>query len=103
MVHVVKVVNTHIDAGASIAEMESKINFRLRVSMLQSKEMNSTAQYSFRIQIGRGMTRAINSARLALFIHRITSAKRTREVRLALLVGESSTQLLMYSLDMYVS
>ena len=48
------------------------------------------------------MTRAINSARLALFIHRITSAKRTREVRPALLVGESSTQLLMYSLDMYV-
>ena len=50
MVHVVKVVNTHIDAGASIAEMESnyKINFRLRVSMLQSKETNSTAQYSFR-------------------------------------------------------
>ena len=49
------------------------------------------------------MTRAINSARLALFIHRIMSAKRTREVRPALLVGESSTQLLMYSLDMYVS
>ena len=48
MVHVVKVVNTHIDAGASIAEMESKINFRLQVSMLQSKEMNSRAQYSFR-------------------------------------------------------
>ena len=95
MVHVVKVVNKHIDARASIVEMESKINFRLRVSMLLSKEMNSTAQYS--------MTRAINSARLALFIHRITSAKRTREVRPALLVGESSTQLLMYSLDMYVS
>ena len=49
------------------------------------------------------MTRAINSARLALFIHKITSAKRTREVRPALLVGESSTQLLMYSLGMYVS
>ena len=55
------------------------------------------------LQIGRGMMRAINSARLALFIHRITSAKRTREVRPALLVGESSTQLLMYSLGMYVS
>ena len=41
------------------------------------------------------MTRAINSARLALFIHRITSAKRMREVRPALLVRESSTQLLM--------
>ena len=104
MVHVVKVVNAHIDAGASIVEMESKINFRLRVSMLESKEINSTAQYTAsELQIGRGMTRAINSARLALFIHRITSAKRTREVRPALLVGESSTQLLMYSLDMYVS
>ena len=42
---VVKVVNIHIDAEASIAEMESKIDSRLRVSMLQSKEMNSTAQY----------------------------------------------------------
>ena len=68
--------------------------------MLQSKEMNSIA-YST-AQIGCGMTRAINSARLALFIHRITSAKRMHEVRPALLVRESSTQLLMYSLDMYV-
>ena len=37
--------------------------------------------------------------RLALFIHGITSAKRTREVRPAVLVRESSTQLVMYSLD----
>ena len=71
--------------------------------MLQSKEMNSTARTAFELQIGRGMTHAINSARLALFIHRITSAKRTGEVRPALLVEESSTQLLMYSLGMYVS
>ena len=97
MVHVVK--GHHIDASASIVEMESKTDYRLRVSMLQSQEMNSTAQYSFQT---RGMTRAINSARLTLFIHRITSAKRTREVRAALLVGESSTQLLIYSLDIYV-
>ena len=40
--------------------------------------------------------------RLALFIHRITLTKRTREVRSALLVRESNTQLLMYSLDMYI-
>ena len=40
--------------------------------------------------------------RLALFIHRITLAKRTREVQSALLVRESNTQLLMYSLDMYI-
>ena len=80
--------------------MESKTDSRLRVSMLQSTRQHGTAS---ELQIGRGMTRAINSARLALFIHRITSAKRTREVRPALLVGESSTQLLMYSLGMYVS
>jgi hypothetical protein len=50
------------------------------------------------LQIGRDMARAIYSARLAIFIHRITSAKRTREVRPAvgLLVRESSTQLLIY-------
>ena len=41
----------------------------------------------------------IYSARLALFIHGIMSAKRTREVRPAVLVRESSTQLLIYSLD----
>ena len=39
------------------------------------------------------------SARLALFIHRIMSAKRTHEVQLAVFVRESSTQLVMYSLD----
>ena len=46
--------------------------------------------------------RAIYSARLALFIHGITSAKRTHEVRPAVLVRECSTQLVMYSLDTYV-
>ena len=54
------------------------------------------------IIIGRGMARcvrAIYSARLALFIHGITSSKRTREVRPAVLVKESSTQFVMYSLD----
>ena len=50
MVHVVKVVSINIDAGASIAEMESKTDSQPRhghVLMLQSQEMNSTAQYSF--------------------------------------------------------
>ena len=55
------------------------------------------------IQVCWGKHCAINSARLALFIHRITSAKRMREVQPALLVRENSTQVLMYSLDMYVS
>ena len=47
-------------------------------------------------RVGRGMAhsvRAMYSARLALFINGITSAKRTREVRPAVLVRESSTQL----------
>ena len=43
--------------------------------------------------------RAIHNARLALFIHGITSANRMREVRPAVLVRESNTQLVMYSLD----
>ena len=42
---------------------------------------------------------AIYSTRLALFIHGITSAKRTREVRPAVLLRESSAQLIMYLLD----
>ena len=49
-------------------------------------------------QVGRGV-RTIYSTRLALFIHGITSAKRTRELRPMVLVRESSTQLLIYSLD----
>ena len=44
IVLMVHVVNIHIDDGPSIAEMKSKTDARLRVSMLQSKEMNSTAQ-----------------------------------------------------------
>ena len=49
----------------------------------------------------RGMMRAIvlDSTRLALSIHRITSAKKMREVWPVVLVGESSAQLLMYLLD----
>ena len=61
--------------------------------------MNSTAPYSSERQVGRGMARsvsAIYSARLALFF---ISAKRMHEVWPAVLIRESSTQLLMYSLD----
>ena len=39
------------------------------------------------------MMHVIYSERLALFIHRITLAKRTREVQPVLFVRESSTQL----------
>ena len=65
----------------------------------QSQETNSTASEH---QVSRGIAhsvRATYSIRLALFIHGITSAKRTREVRPAVLRRESSTQLIMYSLD----
>ena len=44
-------------------------------------------------------TSAIYRASLVLFIHGITSAKRMREVRPAVLIRESSTQLVMYLLD----
>ena len=36
---------------------------------------------------------------MVLFIHGITSAKRTLELQPAVLVRESSTQILIYSLD----
>ena len=94
---------THIDTGASIAEMESESRPRptldLDTDNFQSQETNSTASEH---QVSRGMAhsvRAIYSTRLALFIHGITSAKRTREVRPTVLYRESSTQLIMYSLD----
>ena len=94
---------THIDTGASIAEMESESRPRptldLDTDNFQSQETNSTASEH---QVSRGMAhsvRATYSTRLALFIHGITSAKRTREVRPAVLHRESSAQLIMYSLD----
>ena len=54
MLHVVKgrqYSTSHNNGGASIAEIESEIDSRPQqgqVSMFQSQEMNSTAQYSFR-------------------------------------------------------
>ena len=57
---------------------------------------------NFRLVAGTSpftVMRAIYSARLALFIHGITLAKRMCEVQPAVLIGESSTQLVMYSLD----
>ena len=66
----------------------------------QSQETNSTAPYSIRVGCGMAQSvHAIYSTRLALFIHGITSAKRTREVWLPILTRESSTQLIVYSLD----
>ena len=68
----------------------------------QLQETNSTASEH---QVGRGMAhsvRAIYSTRLALFIRGITSAKRTREVRPAVLRRESSTHPVMYSRDSYM-
>ena len=81
--------STHlIDVCALIAEMESEIDSRPQqglVSMLQSQEMNSIAQYSFRT-----LDRSWHDACyiLILFIH---TAKRMREVRPVVLIRESST------------
>ena len=76
---------TYIDTGTSIAEMGSESRPRSTLDLdsdnFQSQETNSTASEH---QVSRGMAhsvRAIYSTRLALFIHGITSAKRTREVR----------------------
>ena len=95
--------HTHIDTGASIAEMESEsrpwLTLDLDTDNFQSQETNSTAS---EYQVSRSMAHsvhAIYSTRLALFIHGITSAKRTCEVWPAVLSRESSTQLIMYSLD----
>ena len=94
----------HINAGASIAEMESETNldsdiFRCFNHRRQTRQ-HSTAS---KLQIGHGMVRcmmhSIYSARLALFI---MSANRTREVWPAILTRKSSTQLVMYTLDTFV-
>ena len=80
--------------------MESETDSQPRqghVSMLQSNAGDE--RYSFRTSdCSWHDARAIHvySTRLALFIHGITSAKKTREVRPAILVRESSTQLLIY-------
>ena len=96
---------THIDTGASITEMESESRLRptldLNTGSFQSQETNSTASEH---QVSRSMAHSVRaihvySTRLALSIHGITSAKRTLEVRPAVLRRESSAQLIMYSLD----
>ena len=51
-----------------------------------------------KLQIGHGACYVSHGTRLVLFIQGITSAKRTHEFWPAVLNGESSTQLLMYSL-----
>ena len=59
-----------------------------------------------KLQIARGMVScmhdAIHSTRLAFVIYGITSARRMCEVRPVVLIRESSTQLLIYSLDIYM-
>ena len=79
-----------MDASTLITEMESETDSQPRqwqVSMLQSQEMNSTVQYSFRTldrswhhAIAYHMHDDIYSTRLALFIHGITSTKKMHEV-----------------------
>ena len=74
--------------------------FQCFINHRRRSRQRSTAS---KLQIDRGiacyMMHAIYCTRLALFIHKITSAKKTREVRPAILVRESSTQLIMYLLD----
>ena len=75
---------TSFDASVTGDELDSAVqlpNFRSVVALRAACSMHD----------------AIYSARLALhvFIHGIMSAKRTREVRPVVLIGESSTQLLM--------
>ena len=81
------------------SESRPRPTLDLDTDNFQSQETNSTASEH---QVSRGMAhsvRAIYSTRLALFIHGITSAKRTREVRPAVHRRESSAQLIIYSLD----
>ena len=59
-------------------------------------ELDSAIQL---LNIGLVSAWYIVCARLPLFIHGITSSKRTREVWPAVLVRESITQFVMYSLD----
>ena len=65
--------------------------------------MNSKAQYSFRTSdrsvVARCAMCAVYSIRPALFIHGNTKAKKTREGWPAILVRESNSQLIRYSLD----
>ena len=106
MVHMVKgrQYSANIIQATSIPAPQSlrwslRLTLNLNTDNFQSQETNSTASEH---QVGRSMAhsvRAIYSTRLALFIHGITSAKRTHEVRPAVLCRESSTQLVMYSLD----
>jgi hypothetical protein len=84
---------------ASIAEMVTLDLDSDKFRCFNHRRRTQQRSTASELQIGRDMARAIYSARLAIFIYGITSAKRTREVRPAVLVRENSTQLLMYSLD----
>ena len=113
MVHV-KVVN--IMRAQSISCIHGYRHLKQRWSLKLTLDLDSdtfwyfnhrrwTLQHSTasKLQIARGMVcsmhDAIYSTRIALVIYRIMSAKRICEVRPVVLIRESSTQLLIYSLD----
>ena len=127
MVRVVKVVNI-VGSRYSTPQSQTRLWSSgvwelLSTSTVKSfkAEKNSTAQYSFRTSDRSGGTLCVLSlagqplqergwpARLVpdiysaglsiYYIHRITSAKRTCEVRPSLLVREGNTLLVRYSLD----
>ena len=78
------------------SESRPRPTLDLDTDNFQSQETNLTASEH---QVSRGMAhsvRAIYSTTLALFTHGITSAKRTREVRPAVLRRENSAQILVY-------
>ena len=86
MVHsMVKVVNIEYAPSTSLIVT----NFDASIT---GDELDSAVQFRTSGWLRHG-------TKLALFIHGIISAKRRRELLPAILVGESSTQLLMYSLD----
>ena len=90
--------------------MESETDSQSPISIATSfdasitgDELDSAVYYTAsELQMGCGIGAVCMMLYIALFIHGIMSSKRTREVRPAVLVGESSTQLLMYSLDIDV-
>ena len=103
MVKVVNIVRaqstSHINACASIAEMESETNSRSVATSFNASitedELDSTVHFpTFRSVVVWHAAYMMLYVRLALFIHGIMSAKRTCEVQPAVLVRESSTQLL---------
>ena len=102
MVHVVegRQYNTYtVQATSMPAPQLQRWSLRLTLIMTSFDAHNHRRQTQQRSiaserQVDRGMVRSMHSTILysALLIHRITSAKRTSEVRPVVLVRESSTQ-----------